>query len=185
MQTWQRVNEPETTKIGWRYLVRKEFIDPAGKKQEYYTVSQLDDICIATIALTSQNRVIIAEQFRPGPERIFEEIPGGGHDEGEDIEEAARRELHEETGFVAESMEYLGKVYKDAYSNSTWHYFLARGCVKDSEQHTDDGEFIAVKEISVEQLFDNARSGKMTDPEAVFLAYEKLKELEGRHETTN
>ena len=183
MEVWQRTSEPEVQKVGWRWLTRKEFVDPEGVKREYYTMAKIGTICIATIALTAENNVIVAEQFRPGPELIFEELPGGGHDEGEEIEEAARRELHEETGYAAGSMEYLGKVYKDAYSNSTWHYFLARGCARDGEQHTDDGEFINVKEISIAQLFDNARTGKMTDPEAVFLAYEQLKEAQ--HETTN
>ncbi len=183
MEPWKRNGSPEVTKIGWRYITRKLFTDPAGKAQEYYTMSKPGTISIATIALTSTHTVVIAEQFRPGPEKIFEELPGGGHDKGEEIEAAARRELHEETGYIADSMEYLGKMYKDAYSNGEWHYFLARDCVRDGEQHTDDGEFIAVKEISISQLFDNARRGRMTDTEAVFLAYEKLKEIQ--NETAN
>lgn len=183
MNEWPRVGEPEETKVGWRWLTRKVFIDPTGVEREYYTMAKIGTICIATIALTADNTVIVAEQFRPGPEKIFEELPGGGHDAGEEIEVAARRELHEETGYTAGSMEHLGKIYKDAYSNGEWHYFLARGCIKDGEQHTDDGEFISVKEISIEQLFENARNSRMTDTEAVFLAYEKLREIQ--NETTN
>lgn len=184
METWPRKIEPEEMKVGWRWLARKLFTDPSGKEREYYTMARLSTVCIATVALTPENTVIVAEQFRPGPEKIFEELPGGGHDKGEEIEAAARRELHEETGYVPDSMEYLGKIYKDAYSNGEWHYFLARGCTKDGEQHTDDGEFINVKEISIEQLFENAKNAHMTDTEAVFLAYETLKEIQNS-ETTN
>ena len=70
-------------------------------------------------------------------------------------------------------------IYKDGYSNAETHYFLARDCVKDAEQHTDDGEFINVKEISIKQLLDNAYGARMSDVGGVFLAYDKLRELEG------
>lgn len=56
----------------------------------------------------------------------MQEIPGGLVDDGESIEGAARRELHEETGYTAEKMIYLGEVFKDAYSNATWHFFSPR-----------------------------------------------------------
>lgn len=177
MDIWKHAAPMETIKVGWRTLTRKTFLDPAGEQQEYVTMGKMGQINIATIALTPDNQVVIAEQFRPGPELIMMELPGGGHNEGEDIEAAARRELHEETGYVAGSMEYLGKVYKDAYTNAVWHFYLARGCVMDGEQHTDPGEFVTVKTISISELFENARTGKMTDTEAVFLANDTLQKL--------
>lgn len=186
MEAWKHTKPAEEIKVGWRTLVRKTFEDPEGKEQEYVTLAKIGSICIATIALTPHNTVIVAEQFRPGPEKMMQELPGGGHEAGEALDGAARRELHEETGYVAGSMKHLGAVYKDAYSNSVWHFFLARDCVADSEQHTDDGEYVTVKEISITELFANARNGRMTDTEAVLLAYDKLKTIEEEtHETTN
>lgn len=132
------------------------------------------------VALTKDNRVIIANQYRPGPEKMMEEIPGGFLDPGEDPETACRRELTEETGYEADQMIYLGMVHKDAYHNAKWHYFLATDCIphKDGQQ-TEDTEFINVKLISVDQFLQNGREGKMTDTEALFLAYEKLLKLRG------
>lgn len=178
MQKWPYAEEPEEIKIGWRRLVRKVFIDPDGTKQEYYTKDLSSRVSVAVIALTKDNKVVVAEQFRPGPELVMQEIPGGGAEEGEDLQAAVTRELHEETGYTVGTIEPLGKVYKDAYTNPSSNYFLARGCAKDSEQHTDDGEFITVKEISIEELFDNARNARMTDSEGVFLAYEILKQIQ-------
>lgn len=178
MEPWPYAAESEELKVGWRRLTRKVFSGPDGKEHEYYTKESVGDRCIATIALTSNNTVIVAEQFRPGPEKILEELPGGGCEKDEDVEAAAARELHEETGYSAGSMKYLGAVYKDAYSNTTSHYFLARDCVKDAEQHLDDGEFVNVKEITITKLFENARNLMMTDTEAVLLAYEELKSIE-------
>lgn len=187
MKPWSHAKPHEEIKVGWRYLVRKTFIDPTGQEQEYVTLARLGTQCVATIALTPDGQVVIAEQFRVGPEKIMQEIPGGLVDDGESIEGAARRELHEETGYTAEKMIYLGEVFKDAYSNATWHFFLAEGCTADARQHTDAGEYIGIKLITIDQLFDNARNGRMTDIEAVFLAYEQLNSVNGgiSHEATN
>lgn len=178
MKPWPYAEEPEEIKLGWRTLVRKVFTDPDGVKQEYYTKDLAQQVSVAVIALTKDNKVVVAEQFRPGPELIMQEIPGGGVEVGEDLQTAVVRELHEETGYTVGEIEPLGKVYKDAYTNPSSNYFLARNCTKDSEQHTGDGEFINVKEISIEELFDNARNARMTDTEGVFLAYEILKEIQ-------
>lgn len=177
MEVWPQTTPPSEERVGWRSIVHKTFRDPEGNEQKYDTKEKMGSIAIATIALTPENKVVVAEQFRPGPEKVLEELPGGGYEEGETLEEAARRELHEETGYTPGVMEYLGKVYKDAYTNTTWHFFLARDSVKNGNQHTDDGELINVKEISIAQLLYNARHAMMTDTEAVFLAYETLRSL--------
>lgn len=88
------------------------------------------------------------------------------------------RELREETGYMAGELQYLGKNYYDEKSNATWHCFLATNCTIDGTgQQLDDTEFIEVLLISIEQLLQNARSAQMTEVGAVFLAYEKLKQI--------
>lgn len=183
MEPWRSIEEPEVTKVGWRTIVKKTFIDPNGQRMEAYTKDPVGSRSIAVIALTASNLVVVNEMFRPGPGRVMFEIPGGGADKDEDLEAAAKRELEEETGYGVGSIEFIGKVFKDAWSNGENHYFLARDCVKIGDQKLDKEEFITVHEISIDQLFDNARNGLMTDTEAVFLAYEKLKEVQ--NETTN
>ena len=132
----------------------------------------------ATIALTTDNTVVIVRQFRPGPEKIFEELPGGFVDGDESPETAARRELSEETGYEPETMTFLGTDSKDAYSNGAWNYFLATGCVQRGVQHLDKYEEVEVEEISISQLFDNARHGKMTDSVAVYWAQDILRKIQ-------
>ena len=185
MQVWQRIEPTIKHQIGHKHFVTKTFIQPNGQIVEYTTIKREGSHCVATIALTPENQVVVARQFRTGPEKVFDEIPGGDVDEGDggDYEAAARRELQEETGYTPEAMIYLGDVYKDANTNTIWHFYLATGCrLRSAGQSLDDTEHIEVHLISIGQLLDNARQARMTDTEAVLLAYEKLVKIqrEGR-----
>lgn len=177
MDAWPRLKPDEEIKVGWRRLVRKTFEQPDGRPAEYVTKDAIDKVAVAIVALTSEGRVVIAEQFRPGPEKVLQELPGGGVEMGEDYQVAALRELREETGYVSEEVVYLGEVYKDGYTNTAWHFYLAKNSHLAHDQRLDDGEFVNVRLISIEQLFENARTAKMTDVAAVFLAYDELKTI--------
>jgi ADP-ribose pyrophosphatase len=186
MKPWRRVEPTEVLYKGWRTVIQKHFIRNDGKKVTVETNDPEGTEAAAVIALTTDNKVIIARQFRGGPEKILDEIPGGAVDYGETPEMAVKRELAEEVAYRVGNIEYLGKIYKHAYLNMTWHYFLAIDCEPLAEgQNLDDLEEIEIKLISIKELIENARNARMTDTEAVFLAYERLKELEGESETTN
>jgi ADP-ribose pyrophosphatase len=184
MKSWKRIEPTIINKIGWRTIVTKTFEMPDGRTADFQTISTEHTHAIATIALTTDGRVVVAEQFRPGPEKVFDELPGGGLEKSDvDFEAAARRELREETGYDAGSMKFLGDVYKDAYQNTTWHYFLARDCTPNpAGQQLDDHEHVSIKHITIDQLFENACTGRMTDSEAVLLAYEELKQYKEKLE---
>lgn len=188
MDAWPRLKPDEDITVGWRRLVRKTFVQPDGKPAEYVTKEALGKVGGAVIALTPDHQVVIAEQFRPGPERVLQELPGGGAEDGEDPQVAVLRELREETGYASDEVTYLGLVYKDGYTNMTCHFYLAKNCRQLSEQCLDEGEFVTVKLISIDQLFENARTARMTDAVAVLLAYDELKAMaakEGNYETTD
>ena len=176
MQPWKHLEETEEIKIGWRTLVRKTFERPDGIAAEYVTKDAIGARWAAVIALTEDNQVVIAEQFRPGPERIYQDLPGGLVDEGEEPLDAVQRELREEVGYSSTDIEFLGNI-RDPYSNATGYYYLAKNCLPIHDQDLGDGEFVDIKLISIDQLLENGRNADMGDLAALFLAYDRLQEI--------
>ena len=103
-------------------------------------------------------------QYRyPVGETVYE-IPAGKLDsKQEDIYLAARRELREETGISAESMDYLGPFYPTcAYSDEVIHIFLARG-LEYGERRTDEDEFLSVAMVPLDTVKSMILRGALPD----------------------
>jgi len=177
MSQWKKLGSKEV-KVGYKTAVIKKYEMPDGKIEEYTTWDKVGTQCIATVAITKDNKVVVARQFRPGPEIMFDDIPGGAANPGEKLEDAARRELREETGYQTKGLfKQLGTVCKDAYTNATHNYFLALDCEPTSTQDLDDNEHIEIVLITLEKLLENARTAKMSDSVAVLLAIKELQEI--------
>lgn len=175
---WKKVSE-RIEKVGYKRVTFKDFELPGGTISEYTTWGTATNNA-AIIALTEDSKVVIAQQFRPGPERILYELPGGGVEQGEDPAEAARRELLEETGYTSEQpIEFIGTGCRDAYTNETNYYYLITGCRKVSDQSLDENEHVTITEITITEMIKNAKTAQMSDGIAVLMAYERLKALNG------
>lgn len=176
---WRRVKPTAKFPGKFKSIFTKTFILPDGEKQEFDTFDREGLHHAGVVALTEDCRVIVARQFRPGPEMYMDEIPGGTAEPEEEPLQAALRELEEETGYKPAQIEYLGKAHKDAYMNATWHYFLATGCKLTLRgQHLDQRERVEIRLIDIGEFIENAKCGKMTDAPAVMMAYEQLKNMQ-------
>ncbi len=174
---WQKVSETEE-RVGYRWITHKRFRLPNGTEGDFTTVGRHKQQNAAVIALTPNGKVVVAKQYRPGPEKVLYELPGGMVDAGEVPEEAAKREFLEETGYAIEGeLVFIGHGCRDAYKNEIDSYFIATDCRKTSEQKLEEAECIEVVEISVDDLISNARNGLMSDAAAVLMAYDMLKEI--------
>ncbi len=104
------------------------------------------------------------------------ELPAGYVDLGEEYEEAARRELFEETGYVPEKMTLLGSFYQDQGCSAAYNKaFLAEGCRKVGVQHLDGDEFIRYFECSYDEAIELVNMGMIADSQSQ-LAIERSKQ---------
>jgi ADP-ribose pyrophosphatase len=168
---WKLLRSESRGQAGWRALVAKTFRMPDGSEKTFTVTEFAAGVtAAAVVALTVRGTVVLAEQYRPGPERVMAELPGGAVEPGEPLADGLARELAEETGYVPGELAYLGTMCYDAYSAMPRHYFLATGCERRHEQRLDPGEFVTVREVTPGELLTLALAGAMTDPGGVLLA---------------
>lgn len=119
---------------------------------------------VAIIPVLDDGRILMERQYRYAHGRIFFEIPAGKLDSAEeDPLEAAKRELREETGAVAEKITYLGRIDPTpALINEKIHLYLAEG-LKFGERELDEDEFLTVEPCSLEELFKMVMNGEIKD----------------------
>ena len=147
MDPWRRIGSRRLQRCRVFDLDRVEFEIPAGgSSREFYVIDAPDWINV--IPLTPDEQVVLVRQYRFGVEGFTLEIPGGMCDPGESPLDAARRELHEETGYRAGELESLGWVHPNpAIQSNRCHTFLASGAHAEGIAQPDpDEEFEVVLE---------------------------------------
>jgi len=118
---------------------------------------------VMIIPLLDDGRVVVERQYRYPLQRAMIEFPAGKLDPGEDILACARRELREETGYVAREWARAGVLHPVlAYADEFIEIWFARGLTL-GERELDAGEFLDVLAVSPAQLLEAARDGIVTD----------------------
>lgn len=135
---------------------------PDGNKASREYIKHVGAVCV--VALTDDNKVIVERQYRYPMHEITLEIPAGKLDsKDEDPLEAAKRELREETGALADRVTYLGKFYPTpAYSDEVIHMYLAEG-LSFGDQSLDDDEFLTIDLVPISELADRILEGVIPD----------------------
>src|SRR5262245_58760996 len=101
---WHQVREREAP-AGFLRVQCRSYRYPSGKEADWDIL--LGGNTVAVVALTADDQVVLVRQFRPGPGKVLLELPGGVAEDGEPPAAAAARELLEETGFEADTLEIV------------------------------------------------------------------------------
>jgi len=163
ISAWKVLERSVYTHSPWRRLVDVKFELPSGSVKTFSL--KYEGRVVSILALSRDKMVILARQYRPGPDQVLDELPAGGVAQDETPLNAARRELLEETGYSASSITPLGRPLECAYSTVERHAFLALDCVRTGAQQLDDSEFIEVIEKPIADFVAQLQAGLCTDPE--------------------
>ena len=150
---WTLVHE-RTAYSGWRGIVQRTFRLPDGKEAIYDVVTNGSFVSVA--AFTRQREAILMHQYRPGPMRVLTSFCEGYIDEAETGEEAARRELLEETGYRSSDWTFLRSHYA-AYSTEYRESWVAIDCERTAAPNLDATEFVQVEVMPLPQFREYLR----------------------------
>jgi ADP-ribose pyrophosphatase len=122
---------------------------------------------VAIVPLFDDGSVLLERQFRYPHKRDFIEVPAGKLEPGEPPLVTGKRELLEETGYVAEEWTPLGVIHTAiAYTDEAIHLFLAKKLTK-SEAKLDAGEFLETFRVGYDEALGMIRDGRISDGKTV------------------
>lgn len=117
----------------------------------------------AVVAVDEYGRIPLVEQYRIAIGRTTLELPAGKVDAGEDPLVCARRELSEETGLRAQRWQKLcDSLSSPGFTDEVLHIYLAQGLTAGA-QHLDEGEYLHVKWVDLNEAVDMALAGQLAD----------------------
>jgi ADP-ribose pyrophosphatase len=123
--------------------------------------------------------LVLVIQYRHAAGRALLEIPAGKIEQGETPEQAAFREMEEETGHtVGNLIPLIGWFMVPGYATEFMHLFVATDLTKSTKpQNMDDDEDIAIRKVSLDSAVADCIAGKIADCKTVaaILAYNALR----------
>jgi ADP-ribose pyrophosphatase len=166
--SFRRLSEVEVFR-GWLFTVgHVDLIDPDGQPFDRFVIHHPGAVTI--VAVDDSRRVTLVRQYRSSVDRMMLEAPAGTRDvAGEPAEETARRELAEEAGLEAESMEVLmGTFNTPGISDQYTTIFLATGLspVPTRPAGVEEG-FMTVETIGLDEIEALVADGTLLDETTV------------------
>lgn len=138
---------------------------PDGSEASREVVDHPGGVCV--LALDAQDRALMVCQFRYPYGKVLWEVPAGKLEYGEDPEQAAIRELKEETGATAGEFASLGELYPSpGYCGEIIRMYFARKLTF-GETHLDEDEFLNMERVPFDRLVERVLSGEIKDAKTI------------------
>lgn len=140
---------------------RDDAVLPDGRPCIREVVEHHGGVCVAPV--TDDGCLIFVRQFRYPYMEVIYELPAGKLEKGEDPFECGKRELEEETGFVAGEYRDLGKFYPSpGYCGEIIHLYGAKN-LTETHVNRDDDEFLDVEKIPLDRAVEMVLANEIRD----------------------
>ena len=153
--SWQPVAKTEICSTPVFSVNEVKSVSPEHQTKTFTSLSAPEWVIVIPRITDAQGKqyFLMVKQWRHGSAKLSIEFPGGVVDEGELPEDAAYRELLEETGKKAANMTLLGEVYPNpAIMENKSHIYFA-DCTSDTQElHLDADEFLEAEAVPVDEI---------------------------------
>ena len=170
VERWEQIGEHEGSG-GMLPVVARQYRLPDGGRAEWDIFGP--EQTVAILAITARDEVVLARQYRPGPDAILDEMPGGLVEPGEEVAAAAARELMEETGYAGD-VSVVADTWLSGASRTRRFCAVARNAESVSAPRNEPGEFCDVVLVSLARFREHLRSGQLTDADLGYLGLDHL-----------
>ena len=161
VEPWEKVSARQLAEYEMFKVREERARSPVdGKEQTFHMADSPGGVTV--VAVTDDGRLVMVEQFRHGTRKLSLELPSGVVDDGEEPEEAARRELREETGFEGGGPRVLGCFeLNPSWQKTAVHAVLVCGARRGGEKDEDESEDIRVRLLPVAEVRRRVLAGEI------------------------
>lgn len=172
IKPWKILKSELAFDHAWYKVRRDEVLLPDGHRMDDYFVSLRPEV-VLVFPVTHEGEVILVRQYKHGAGEILLELPGGFFDaEQEAAPAAARRELREETGYVAGKITNLHTLYDNPTKDTHGlHLFVAEDARKEQAQDLDVSEDIEIVRIPLTEIVEQVVQGAIRVTGSVALVF--------------
>jgi len=162
MNPWKTLSSSQIYTNHWFSVREDRVIAPDGRSDIYHVVSA-GRLAVGIVPLWEDGSITLVGQYRYPVQEYSWEIPEGGGDVDSEPLESAKRELREETGLLADTWQYLGRVHtSNCFVDEVCHLFVATH-LRQGPADPSPEEVLQVQRLPFQEAVTMVRDGSITD----------------------
>ena len=137
---------------------------PNGHKVKY---EHIDHPGAALVIPVVNGKIVLIRQYRPILGKYIWELPAGTLEKGESPMACAKREVEEETGYIASSIKQIGKIYTTPGFCDEIIYIFKAICREKGSHNRDKDELISSRLFTKQEVNRLFKNGRINDSKTI------------------